>query len=394
MQNSHSERAHALLSASGSERWLNCTPSARLEDQFGIRTTSKFAEEGTVAHEYAELCMLRDVLDNITEVSFNVRLEEIMNKELFNDEMLDEIPKYVDYCSEQFEAAKAITPDAIIEIERNIDLSEYIPEGKGLCDCNIIADNVLEVIDLKYGKGVQVSAVKNKQLMLYGLGALRYYEMHYDIKIVRLTIVQPRLNSISSWDISVEELLQWANTELKEKARMAFDGLGDITPGPWCKFCSIKNKCKKLANENLKIEKFGQQRPELLNDEEIAEIISRAPLLVEWANSIHEYALEQALTNNKVWPGFKLVEGISRRKWFDEEKAGDMILKRMPAYDENDIFKSKLKSITDIEKLIGKKKFNESFSDLVIKPQGKPTLVSESDKRPSLSSQAKNDFND
>ena len=392
MQNSHSERAHALLSASGSERWLNCTPSARLEDQFGTRTTSKFAEEGTIAHEYAEICMLRDVLDNITEVTFNVRLEEILNKEQFNDEMLDEIPKYIDYCSEQFQAAKLRTPDAIIEIERSIDLSEFIPEGKGLCDCNIIADSVLEVIDLKYGKGVQVSAVKNKQLMLYGLGAFKYYEMHYDIKTIRLTIVQPRLNSISSWDISVEELLQWANTELKEKARMAFDGLGDIMPGTWCKFCSIKTKCKTLANENLKIEKFGQKRSELLTDDEIANIIARAPLLVEWANSIHEYAIEQALTNNKVWPGFKLVEGISRRKWYDEEKVGDIILQRVPTFDENDIFKSKLRSITDIEKLVGKKKFGETFGDLVIKPQGKPTLVHESDKRPPLSSQAKNDF--
>lgn len=392
--NNHSERKHALLSASGATRWLSCSPSARLEEQFGVSTSSPYAKEGTLAHELAELMLRREVYDNMSDEQFNSSFEEILNKEEYNDEMLEEVPKYVNYCIESFNAAKSITSDAIICIEQKVDLTSYIPEGFGTCDCNIIADGTLEVIDLKYGKGVAVSATSNKQLMLYGLGALIYYEMSYDIQQVKLTISQPRLNNISTWTISAEDLREWANTELITKAKMAFNGEGEITVGDWCKFCTVKNVCRGLAKKNLEIAKYDFKEPDLLSEDEVSDILKRTDMLVEWANSINAYALAKAVDSGKVWPGFKLVEGTSRRKWVDEEKVSEVIFNRIPSLEENDVYKMKLKSITEIEKLVGKKKFAEALSDVIVKPQGKPSLVDVNDKRPALGiQQAVLDFN-
>jgi hypothetical protein len=377
----HTKRKHAILSASGSDRWFNCTPSARLEDEHGVRTTSVFAEEGTTAHELADLMLSRDVLGDITEDKFVEQLTDIMNKPSYNDEMLVEVPKYVEYCVAQFNAAKVITPDALIAVEQKIDLRAYIPDGFGTDDCIIIADGVMEVIDLKYGKGVAVSATANKQLMLYGLGALEKFAFMYDITEVKLTIVQPRMDSVSSWTISVDDILVWANTELMVKASMAYKGEGELAAGSWCKFCAIKNKCPKLAETNLDIAKHEFAKPQFLSDEAIAEILIKVPMLVEWANGIAEWACNEAANNAKVWPGFKLVEGISRRKWVDEVTATKAIQAHFPGCEDNDIFNTKLKSITDIEKLVSKKKFTEVLSHVVVKPQGKPTLVPLTDNR-------------
>lgn len=389
----HSQRSHALLSASGANRWLNCTPSAKLEEEFGEKKSSVYAQEGTVAHELSELYLSRDVLQAITEDEFNVRLEELMSNELFTDEMLDVVPIYTDYCTEQFTEAKTINPLAVMEIEQKLDLTEYVPESFGTADCIIINDDVMEVIDLKYGKGVPVYATWNKQLMLYGLGALRKYDTMYDIVKVKLTIVQPRINNISTFEITVEELIKWAIEELKPKADLAFAGQGKLEAGDWCRFCSVKNKCRKLYEQQIEIAKYEFSEPELLTDEEIADILARAPKLVEWANSILEYAQERAINENKVWPGFKLVEGRSIRKWVDNEQLIEEALMEKGKLIEDEIYNQKLKSITDIERLVGKKKFSELFSDLVIKPQGKPTLVPISDKRPALGVEdAINDF--
>lgn len=391
----HSERSHALLSASGAGRWLNCTPSAKLEDEYGDKKDTVFTREGTLAHELSELYIKRDTLQSISESDFDARLEEIMANDLFSEEMLDVIPVYTDYCAAQLAEAKTANQLAVMEIEQKLDLTAFVPESFGTADCVIINDNLMEVIDLKYGKGVPVHAEWNKQLMLYGLGALQKYDTMYDISEVRLTIVQPRLDNISSWQVSVEELRKWAEEELKPKAQLAFSGEGELSAGDWCRFCAVRNQCRKLYEQQVEIAKHEFAEPPLLSDDEIADIVLRVPRLVEWANSVAEYAQNKAVEENKQWPGLKLVEGISRRKWVDEEQAADAISRRCPELSGGEIFTMKLNSITAIEKTVGKKRFAEVLSDMVVKPQGKPTLVPLSDKRPAMGySQAQADFAD
>ena len=391
----HSQRSHALLSASGAGRWLNCTPSAKLEDEYGEKKSSPYAAEGTLAHELSELYIARDVLQTISEQDFDIRLEEIMANEMFSEEMLEVVPIYTDYCASQLAEARTANQWACMEIEQKLDLTKYVPESFGTADCIIINDDLVEVIDLKYGKGVPVYADWNKQLMLYGLGVLQKYDTLYDISEVRLTIVQPRINNISSWQISAAELREWAETELRPKAELAFAGAGELSAGDWCRFCAVRNRCRKLYEQQFEIAKHEFADPELLTDDEIAEIVLRTPKLVEWANSIAEYAQTKAVTENKQWPGLKLVEGVSRRKWLDEDKASNTIFARCPEISEDEIFTMKLKPITSIEKLVGKKRFEELLSDVVVKPQGKPTLVPLEDKRPAMGySQARLDFAD
>ncbi len=392
-QINHTDRGHALLSASGASRWLNCTPSARLEEQYGERKSSPYAQEGTLAHELAELYLRRDVLRTISEDEFNVKLEEIMSNELFSDEMLDIVPIYTDYCVNQLLEARKENIFAIMEIEQKLNFSEYVPEGFGTADCCIVNDKVLEVIDLKYGKGVPVYADWNSQLMLYGLGALHKYDMTYDIEQVHLTIVQPRIDNISTFIISVTELKDWAEGIVKPMAQAAFKGKGELNVGGWCKFCSVKNRCRRLAQEQLEIAKHEFRDAPLLTDDEIADIIGRAPKLVEWANAVVEYAQEQAINNGKSWPGFKLVEGLSRRRWIDEDAVPTIISQAIPAISEDQLYNMKLKSITEVEKLLGKRAFTAIADKVCIKPQGKPTLVPLDDKRPAIGhEQAKIDF--
>lgn len=392
----HSERSHALLSASGAGRWLNCTPSAKLEDEYGEKKSSVYAAEGTLAHELSELYIARDILGSITEQDFDARLEEVMANDLFSEEMLEVIPIYTDYCAAQLAEAKTTNQLACMDIEQKLDLTEYVPESFGTADCVIINDDLMEVIDLKYGKGVPVYADWNKQLMLYGLGALRKYDTMYDITEVRLTIVQPRINNISSWQISAEELRKWAEEELRPRAELAFEGKGELSAGDWCRFCAVRNQCRKLYEQQLEIAKHEFAKPALLTDEEIADVVRRAPEFISWINSITDYALVQAVTEDKQWPGLKIVEGISRRKWIDDEDTvTNTIFARCPELSEDEIFNMKLKSITDIEKLVGKARFKELLSDVVIKPQGKPTLVPLEDKRPAMGyAQAQLDFKD
>lgn len=389
----HSQRSHALLSASGAARWLNCTPSAQLEDKYGERKSSVFAEEGTLAHELSELYIKHDILLSISEQEFDSGLEEIMANDLFSEEMLNVVPIYTDYCASQLAEAKTANSLAVMEIEQKLDLTDFVPESFGTADCVIINDNLIEVIDLKYGKGVPVYAEWNKQLMLYGLGALQKYDTMYDISEVRLTIVQPRINNISSWQISVKELRKWAEEELMPKAKLAFEGKGELSAGDWCRFCAVRNQCRKLYEQQLEIAKHEFAEPALLTDDEIADIVLRTPKLIEWANSVAEYAQSKAVTENKRWPGLKLVEGASRRKWSNEDKASNAIFARCPELSEDEVFSMKLKPITSIEKIVGKKRFAEILSDVVVKPQGKPTLVPLDDKRPEMGyGQAQADF--
>jgi len=389
----HSEREHALLSASSANRWLNCTPSAKLEDAEGPRVSSVYADEGTLAHELGELYIRHDVLGTVDDQAFSDRFDEIMNNELFSEEMLDVVPIYVDYCTEQLNAAKSIDSQAIMEVEQKLDLTEFVPESFGTADCVVLGGNLIEVIDYKHGKGVPVYAEWNKQLMLYGLGALRKYDVLYDIEEVRVTIVQPRINNISTWQISVDELLKWANEVLIPTAKLAFAGEGELKAGDWCKFCAVKNRCRTLYEKNVELAKYDFQEAALLTDEEISDILEKIPALVEWANSIQEYAQDRAVNHGKVWPGFKLVEGASRRKWLDEDAVAEAIFSKIPEASEDQVYDMKLKTITQIEKIFGKKVVAEQLSDVIVKPQGKPTLVPISDKRPALGTEeAINDF--
>ncbi|WP_313758523.1 DUF2800 domain-containing protein [Tissierella sp.] len=378
---------HALLSASSAERWLNCTPSARLSERYDD-TTSTYAAEGTLAHSLGEL-QLQLALKSITKKKYNEELKKLKTDELFYEGMVDEVEDYVNYVLETYHEAVAKSKDAVIFLEERLDFSSYVPEGFGTGDCIIIADGEMEIIDLKFGKGVEVSPVNNSQLKLYALGAYEKYGFIYGIEKITMTIAQVRLNNISSWTITSSMLEEWAETELKPKAAVAFEGKGETVPGSWCTFCKVRQICKARAYMNKGLYNKFQKDPNLLNIEEIAEILGQASDIEKWAKEIKDYALDEALKGIR-YPGFKLVEGRSNRKIEDEDALATVLLKE--GYEEDKIYKPKtLEGITNQEKLIGKKKFTELAGELITKPPGTPTLVSEDDKRPELDS-AEEDF--
>lgn len=358
---------HALLSASSSKRWLNCTPSARLEEKFKEDTGSVYAEEGTAAHALAEHKLKRSLRKRSKRPVSDYDCDEM-------EECTDE---YVAYAMEQIELARQNCSDPIVLIEQHLDYSAYVPEGFGTGDLIIVADGTLTVIDLKYGKGVAVEAEQNPQMMLYGLGALELFDAIYDIDTIRMTIYQPRLESISTWEISVEELKEWTKDVLMPKAELAIKGEGEFGCGSWCRFCKAKNTCRARAEEYLKLAQMEFRPPALLSDEEVAEVLKVADDLAKWAADVYAFATDKAITHGKLWTGFKLVEGRSNRKYKDEGEVAEAA--KEAGY--TDIYKSTLVGITEMEKLMGKKKFAEVLGELVYKPQGKITLVTESDKR-------------
>lgn len=387
----HSARDHALLSASGATRWMNCTPSPQIESKYE-KKSSPYAEEGTLAHEFAEL-NLKLQLELITKSQYNKLVKPFKANKHYTSDMEEHVQVHIDYVIEQYNDAKRRTPDAVILIEEKLDFSEYVEDGFGTSDDTIIADGVLEVIDFKYGKGVKVYAKENPQGMLYGLGALTANELLYDIDTVRITITQPRLDSISSWDISAEDLKKWGEEIVKPKAKLAFAGEGELKPGEWCKFCKAKVRCKALAEENLKIAQEEFSDPKKLSDKELIDAYSKFKQIQDWMKGVGEYLLEEALTGKK-WPDHKLVTGKSNRAWTDVEKAEEILKKKR--FKKADYMSTpKLLGITAIEKLVGKPQFNVLMSEVVHKPQGKPTLVHEDDPREEFSiSDAKSDFSD
>lgn len=381
---------HAILSPSGAERWLNCTPSARLEQQFPDRA-GEAAKEGTLAHAIGEL-LIRVKLKTIKKYEYEEVLAGHKKNTLYNDDMLAHAEEYASFVLERFLEAQTKNKHALIFLEQKLNLTDYVPEGFGTGDVIIIADGVLDIIDLKYGKGVPVSAENNKQMMLYSLGALREFEYMYDIDTVRMTIYQPRLDSISTWEIPAEQLNKWADEELKPRAALAFEGEGEFKPGKHCQFCRAKGICKANAAANLEIAKYDFRETTLLKDEEVADIIDRAATFINWINGVEEYALNEAVAGKK-WPGYKVVEGRSNRKYLDDEKVATKLLQS--GFNEAVIFKPQaLLSITAMEKVITKKVFEDTLKGLIIKPPGKPALVPLSDKRPELNSaeSAKKDF--
>lgn len=361
---------HALLGASSSARWLVCTPSARLEAMFPDEQ-SPYAAEGTVAHDLAE-SILRHKLEG-----------KKLPKHDHSTEMVEAVNRYVDICEEKVNEARARSSDAEAMIEARLDFSRWVPEGFGTGDMVIVADGILEVIDLKYGKGVPVSAIENTQMRLYALGAYDANEFLYDIKTVRMTIVQPRLDSVSTDEMALEKLLDWGE-DIKPIAQRAWDGLGECTPCDYCNFCKARHTCRALADTCLAaFYKDGGKLNQLLTDREVSDILGMKDLITKWIKGVYDFAYEKALSGEKQWPGYKLVEGTSRRTITDPEAAARTLLDN--GYKEEDIFKPReLEGITNLQKVLGKKGVSEYLEAFIDKPEGKPTLVPESDKRPAI----------
>lgn len=385
----HSNRKHALLSASGAARWMNCTPSARLEEKFTESKSSVYAREGTLAHEFGDL-NLRLHNKEITKRVYNTEIKKLQANPLYTDEMEEEVDKYVTYVLEEFNATKRDTPGALLQIEKRLDYSHIVEGGFGTGDASIIGDRLMHVIDLKYGKGIRVDADENEQLMLYGVGALRATDLLFDIDTIRLTIVQPRLNHISTWDISVVDLIEWAEKIVKPKAAVAYAGGGVQKAGDWCKWCKVKPMCATLAAQNVALAKHEFADPHLLTDKQLLEVFKQQPMLVDWVNSVATYIKDEALAGKK-WPGFKLVEGTARRKWSNIpgviKTLGDK------GFKTDKFTTTKLNGIGAVEKLVGKGEFGGLLGDFVIKPPGAPILTEEADKRPALGlEQARIDF--
>lgn len=370
---------HAVLSPSASHRWLECTPSARLELEFE-NTSSEAAREGTAAHALCEHKLKKEL---------RMRSRRPVS-EYDSDEMEECTDAYRDYVMEQVEAAKQTCADPIVLIEQHLDFSCYVPEGFGTGDCIIISDGRLHIIDFKYGMGVLVEAEDNPQMKLYALGALEVFDALYDISEVSMTIFQPRRENVSTWTIPVEDLKRWTEEELKPKAQMAFEGQGEYVPGEWCTFCRAAVRCRARAEEKLRLAQTEFRRPPLLTDAEIEDILKVLPDLTKWANEITNYAADAAVNHGKEWNGFKVVEGRSVRKYRDEEAVAEAAKEA----GFKDIWRKSLITLTDMEKLMGKAKFKEILGDLVYKPPGKPTLVPKTDRRPAINTtDATNEFN-
>lgn len=361
---------HATLSASAAQRWMACPPSV-MATKGMPDTTSEYAEEGTAAHEVAEY-----------KLRWNLGEKNISPPSTGKFDA-DEIDRYTDvyayYVSDVFETLRKNCPDAILLIEQRLDFSDYVPDGFGTGDAVIIADDVMQICDLKYGKGIRLAADNNPQMMLYALGALNMYGCLYDIKTVRLAIIQPRLDNISEWEISVEDLYKWAEIELKPKAQLAAKGEGEFSAGEHCRFCKLKATCRKRAERMLELAKYDFAPPAELTETEIAAVMEIADDLAKWADDVFAYAQAQAINNGVHWDGYKIVEGRSNRKFTDEKKVADIC--REQGYQLSQIYKTTLIGITDMEKLMGKKRFKEILSDFVTKPKGKLTLVPITDKR-------------
>ena len=369
-------KRHAVLSASSSERWLNCPPSARLCEAYEDKG-SDYAAEGTDAHALAE-ARLKQALGILAE-------NPIENLSWYNEEMEECAAGYAAYVVELLETAKQTCSDPVVMIEQRVDFSRWVQEGFGTADCILIADGVLNIVDYKHGKGVEVSAESNTQLSLYSLGALEIFDGIYDIDRVCVHIFQPRKSNVVSSMMDKIDLYEWADTELTEKAQLAYEGQGEFHCGEWCRFCKAKAECRERAEANMALARYEFQSPALLDDEEIADILGKVDALTAWASDVKEYALQQAISG-KDWNGWKLVEGRSNRKYTNEAVVAAAV--ESTGFDP---YERKVLGITAMQKLLGKSRFEELLAPYIEKPQGKPTLVPESDKRPAMNT-AKSDF--
>ena len=360
---------HAYLSASASHRWLACPPSAKL--CAGINDSgSPYAQQGTDAHALCEY-KVEKLLGRSPE-------DPTENLTWFDTEMDDCTDQYAAYVAEQLEEAKTHCSDPLILIEEKLDFSKWVPEGFGTGDCVIVADDTLHIVDYKHGRGVLVEAEGNPQMRLYALGALEIFDCLYDISTISMTIYQPRRANISTCTVPRQELLDWANQVLMPTAKLAFNGGGEFHCGEWCQFCKAKADCRERAKANMALAQYEFRQPPLLTDEEVETILGQLDELISWASDIKEYALQAAISG-KHWSGYKLVEGRANRKYTDENAVVDAV--KAAGYDP---YERKLLGVTAMTTLLGKKQFNDILGGLITKPQGKPTLVPENDKRPTM----------
>lgn len=369
-------KGHAILSASASDRWLNCPPSARLCEAYEDKG-SDYAAEGTDAHALCEF-RLKQALGIPAE-------NPIENLSWYNEEMEECAAGYAAYVVELLETAKQTCSDPVVMIEQRVDFSRWVQEGFGTADCILITDGVLNIVDYKHGKGVEVRAEGNTQLSLYSLGALEIFDGIYDIDRVCVHIFQPRKSNVVSSMMDKIDLYEWADTELTEKAQLAYEGQGSFSCGEWCRFCKAKAECRERAEANMALARYDFQTPALLDDEEIADILGKVDALTAWASDVKEYALQQAISG-KDWTGWKLVEGRSNRKY-----TNDAVVAATVESAGFDPYERKVLGITAMQKLLGKSRFEELLAPYIEKPQGKPTLVPESDKRLAMNT-AKSDF--
>ena len=360
---------HAYLSASASHRWLACPPSAKLcaeEPDYG----SEYAMQGTCAHELSqyllEKALGRPCVDPTENLSY------------YDAEMQECAEGYRDFVLEQIAEAKKSCRDPLICVEQVLDFSKWVEHGFGTGDCVIVADGTLHIIDLKYGVGVLVHAKANSQLMCYALGALDTFGDLYEIHRIRLSIYQPRRENVDSWELDATELLDWAENVLKPAAKLAYAGDGEFHAGEHCVFCKIKASCRKRAESALELAKEELKEPAKLTEEEIATLLPKVETLVSWAEDLKAFALKSALKGVS-YPGWKLAEGRSVRRFRDERKVAEIV--SAAGYDP---YEKKLLGITAMTKQLGKKRFDELLKDYVVKPQGKPVLVPENDKRPAF----------
>lgn len=381
----HSERDHALLSASSAHRWLACPPSAVAAEAYP-ETDTEFTREGTLAHEVAEYIARRPDPFGVWD------LNDYIHKQLGPDvtqEMIDSALEYAAYIQEQVKS-----PNAVVLFEQRVDFSPWVPEGFGTCDCIIIQNDTLDVIDYKYGAGVKVEATNNSQTRLYSVGALNDFGFAYDVKKVRMHIFQPRMDNISRDDISTEDLLAWAEKGVKPIAQKAAKGKGDYKPGEHCKFCPHAGRCRaltKVCTEYVETHSLRVAVP-VLAPHEVAEVLKMEPLISLWLKRIRDQAMTTLLDGGEV-PGFKVVEGRGTRAWSDEFKVVEKL--QAAGYSKEDITKTELLSPAAMEKAIGKKAAAELLAELIDRKQGAPALAPESDKRPTYDrlAEAQKDFN-
>ena len=372
---------HAYLSASASHRWLACPPSAKLCANI-LDQASEYAQQGTDCHELCaylvEKALGRDVIDPTENLTY------------YDAEMQNCAEEYRNYVLERIEASKEFCKDPQVMIEQRLDFSRWVENGFGTGDCVIVADEILQIIDYKHGLGILVSAGDNEhggnsQMMCYALGALEVFGDIYDINQIKMTIFQPRRDNISTYTISKEDLLKWADEVLAPTAQLAYVGKGEFNAGDHCTFCKVKATCRKRAEYNLELAKYDFEMPATLDDTEIAAILEKVDEMISWGNDIKDYALQQAQSGVH-FEGWKIVEGRSNRKYTDEHAVADTV--KDAGFDP---YEKKLLGITAMSTLLGKKKFEELLGGLIYKPPGKPTLVPESDKRPAMNT-AKDDF--
>ena len=380
-------KQHALLSPSAAHRWLVCTGAPTFEKMFTDSDDSTYAQEGTLAHSICELYVHSKFM-GMTKRKFNAELKKLSADALYSDEMLATAQVYVDYLSE-----KALTYKTapMVAAEVKVDISDYAPQCFGTCDCVMVGDKALHITDYKHGKGVPVSVKGNPQLRLYALGALKAFKVWFpDIERVSMAICQPRLSAeVEEDSMTTEELLAWGES-IKPIAREAFEGPGRFVPGDHCRFCKGRKVCRSRAKQMLELEEFENRGPAKatpiredvsydLTDEEIGDLLTRGAGLIQWYNDISAYALEAILHGGAI-PGYKAVEGRSNRAFTDAEAALQTI--EAAGYDRAVLYDYKPKSLSELEKVLGKKKFAEVVGVYVVKPTGKPTLTTMDDKRP------------